>query len=403
MTITVSKSAFPEREAINLLNQRVGVKGNEVMRANTVSDVYSVLNPVMFRNRVHNGDMRIDQRNAGNAISANAAGDQWPVDRFDLYCSNANIVSMQQNQGGLTPPPGFKNYVGFTTIATGTATLVPNHLIEGYNVADLDWGLATAKICTLSFWVRSSIAGNHGGFISNQPLNRYYAYTYTINVANTWEYKTITIPGDTTGTWNKDNTRGICIFFSFRSNSNHTTLNQWYAPGSTTLGVSGCVDITQTIGATWQITGLQFEQGTVATPFEFRPYNVELAICQRYYETSFQPGNAPANGASTTAFAAGGGQNLAWAVTWGGASINMTWVPFKVPKRTTPTMSTYGNSAGQLGYLTSGTLPTTQTTTNFSANLSIAAGDANNFYLNNQLTQSVVFNLQGGWAANAEL
>ena len=326
MTVIINKPGFNLRETLTSLKRKIGIKGAELMAAETVSDVYTSLNPVMFRNRVHNGDMRIDQRNNGAAISSNAVGDQWPVDRFDLYISTANILSMQQNQGSFTPPPGFKNYVGFTTLAIGSGSAVPNHLIEGLNVADLDWGLATAKTCTLSFWVRSSVPGTHGGFITNQPLNRYYVYKYSINQANTWEYKTVTVPGDTTGTWNKDNTRGICIFFSFRGTSNHSTFNQWYAPGATTLGVSGCVDITQTVGATWCVTGLQFEQGTVATPFEHRPYGTELALCQRYFVKIGGESSISAAGSGVTT-----GTNSGWGV-----------VKYPVTMRVAPTTTLNG-------------------------------------------------------------
>lgn len=254
---------------------------------------FSLNNQPSFRNLVHNGDMRIDQRNNGNAISSNSVGDQWGVDRFGTYASVAGVVSIQQNQGGVTPPPGFSNYIGYTSLVNGfssTGVCVPNHLIEGNNVKHLRWGTSAAKPITISFWVRSSVAANnHAFFVTNQALNYYYPVFYSITAQNTWEYKTITIPGPTGGTWLTDNSRGICLFFSIGCSSNagahaQTTLNTWYAPGATTLAIAGQAQVTANTGNTWMLTGLQIEAGTVATPFEYRPIGVELALCQRYYQ-----------------------------------------------------------------------------------------------------------------------
>jgi hypothetical protein len=159
------------------------------------------------------------------------------------------------------------------------------HRIEGNNVADLAWGTANAKAVTLSFWVRSSLTGTFGGGLRNSNLSRNYVFSYSISAADTWEYKTITVPGDATGTWLTDTGIGIDLVFSMGAGPDaQLSAGLWT---STTVqvasGVTGQVNVCATSGATWQITGVQLEAGSVATPFERRPYGTELQLCQRYY------------------------------------------------------------------------------------------------------------------------
>jgi hypothetical protein len=157
--------------------------------------------------------------------------------------------------------------------------------IEGFNIADLGWGTANAKTVTLSFWVRSSLTGTFAGGLRNYDANRGYPFNYTISAANTWEYKTITIAGDTTGTWNTTNSGGIAVIFDLGSGSNYqSTVNTWGAGNY--FSTSGATSVIGTNGATWYLTGAQLEQNTSATPFERRLYGQELALCQRYF-TSF--------------------------------------------------------------------------------------------------------------------
>jgi hypothetical protein len=154
-------------------------------------------------------------------------------------------------------------------------------VIEGFNVADLGWGSADAQTVTLSFWVRSSVTGTFGGAVQNASENRAYAFTYSIAVANTWEKKTITIPGDTTGTWAKDNTQGMIINWSLGVGTTYSsTANSWAAQSS--FSATGSTALLNTLNATFYITGVQLEAGTVATPFERRSYGHELSLCQRY-------------------------------------------------------------------------------------------------------------------------
>jgi hypothetical protein len=240
-----------------------------------------------FKNRIINGAMVIDQRNAGAAISSLGATATYTVDRFYYQSGNAGRFSAQQNAGSVTPPAGFTRYLGFTSLGANTPAsgdfAVLAQAIEGFNAADLAWGTASASTVTLSFWVRSSITGTQSVAIINGSSNRSYSQTYTISAANTWEQKVITIPGDTSGTWATDNTAFALIRFPLGTgSSNLTTPGAWNASNSN--GATGTVAISATNGATFYITGVQLEKGTQATSFDYRPYGQELALCQRYYQ-----------------------------------------------------------------------------------------------------------------------
>lgn len=238
------------------------------------------------RNRIINGDMRIDQRNAG--ASSTLISGYVTVDRWRSSTNNrTSVLTIQQNAGSVTPPVGFTNYLGIT-VTTEQASLSSDtairlvHRIEGFNTADLAFGTASASSVTLSFWVRSSITGLYGVYLTNSTSDRHYVASYTINTANTWEYKTITIPGDTMGTWFTNNEIGILVGFSLvAGTSRQTTPGSWVE--SDTEAPTGQTNLTETNGATWYITGVQLEAGSVATPFENVDYGEMLRRCQRYY------------------------------------------------------------------------------------------------------------------------
>ncbi len=196
-------------------------------------------------------------------------------------------------------PTGFVNSLK-TTVTTIDSSLGASQsyflsqLIEGNNIADLDWGLSTAKTVTLSFWVKSSVTGTFGGSLENSAENRAYPFTYAISSANTWEQKSVTINGDTTGTWLTTNGVGIRLNFGWGVGSTLSgTANAWAAADY--RSATGATNLMATLSATWQITGVQLEQNTTATPFERRLYNQELANCQRYYSTSIQLGSTITN------------------------------------------------------------------------------------------------------------
>jgi hypothetical protein len=237
-----------------------------------------------FRNRIINGDMRIDQRNAGASVTP--ANFDYTLDRWRAVQTNASRFSVQQNAGSVTPPAGFTNYLGATSLSaysvTSTDVFALYQPIEGFNSADLGWGAAGAQSVTLSFWVRSSLTGSFGGVLKNSAGNRNYPFAYAISAANTWEQKTITVPGDTTGTWLTNNGIGVNVAFSIGAGAtNSATAGAWGT--ADVWQATGSVSVVGTNGATFYVTGVQLEAGSVATPFERRDYGRELMMCQRYY------------------------------------------------------------------------------------------------------------------------
>jgi len=240
-----------------------------------------------FKNRIINGGMVIDQRNAGASVTQISADLVFPVDRTNIYGSVTSKFTAQQNAGSVTPPVGFVNYLGCTSSSAYTVgssdSFWVQQRIEGYNVADLQWGTANAKTVTLSFWVRSSLTGTFGGSFQNSASDRSYPYSYTISSANTWEYKTITVAGDTTGTWiGATNGMGVKIFWGLGSGATVSNTAGAWAAGNFT-SATGATSVVGTSGATFYITGVQLEVGSTATSFDYRPYGTELALCQRYF------------------------------------------------------------------------------------------------------------------------
>jgi hypothetical protein len=238
-----------------------------------------------FKNRLINSAMVIDQRNAGASVTV-GSGNTYILDRYKATATQASKFTVQQNAGSVTPPTGFSYYSGATSSSAYTV-ISSDHFeygqnIEGYNVADLAWGTASASAITISFWVRSSLTGTFGGVVQNSAQTRSYPFSYTISSANTWEQKSITIAGDTSGTWLTTNGIGMRCTFSLGSGSTYsTTANAWAA--GEYYQPTGATSVVGTSGATFYITGVQLEKGSTATSFDYRPYGTELALCQRYY------------------------------------------------------------------------------------------------------------------------
>lgn len=288
--------------ATNASNSATSAATSASQAANSAAAVTSGL-----RNRIINGDMRIDQRNAGAAITVSPNAAKFVADRMYVVntTAGAGAFSVQQVPDA---PDGFTSSVK-VTCTTAQAALGANdffsfqHRIEGANVADFGFGTAAAKTVTVSFLVKASVAGTYGFSVTNHNGTRSYTTSYTIGSANTWEYKTITLPGDTAGTWLKDTIGyGFNAYFGLGMGSTYVapTNNAWttgyYTP-------SGAENVMSAVGRAWQITGLQVEPGTVATPFERRPYGLELALCQRYYAAGVGFG-AQGYASSTTSLSA---------------------------------------------------------------------------------------------------
>jgi len=276
------------------------------------------------RNRIINGAMVIDQRNGGAAVSISSAGNTYVIDRWRANASGGGVFSLQQST---TAPAGFINSL-LATVTTADASVVSGDFyhvrqtIEGFNFADASFGTSDAKPVTLSFWVRNSLTGTFTATLRNNAGNRGYVATYTINSANTWEHKEITITGDTTGTWPTDNTGSVIVNFNL-GHGDTQTVGSWQ--GSVNEGASGMTQWISTLGATFYLTGVQLEVSDIATPFEHIPYSDQLARCQRYYTIT---------GAAYS--------------TWGNSSGYATWsADFPVEMRAAPTLTRY-NSGGTI-------------------------------------------------------
>lgn len=286
VTFALNAPAVGATLPLQINSSLVSNTDGSVLTSKLVTGMVVTDSSLMFRNRIINGDMKIDQRNAGAAVTiSNTAAITYVVDRFYGYGSVSSKFSLQRNAGAVTPPAGFTNYLGATSLSAYTAVSGDEFSlgqgIEGFNIADLAWGTASAQSVTISFWVRSSLTGTFACAARNSATTRSYVFTYSISVANTWEYKTVTIPGDTSGTWLTDNGAGMYLSFSLGAGATKsTTAGSWQA--GTFIHATGATSLVGTSGATLYITGVQLESGSVATPFERRPIGTELQLCQRY-------------------------------------------------------------------------------------------------------------------------
>lgn len=321
---------------LQVAESAVSVTGTLAVNSNNIS----ADNGLGFRNRIINGACLVNQRLAGT-ISLGAAF-SFSADRWSAYEETDGTATFQISTA--TPPAGFAKFQRYT-VTSADATLAATqraliqYIIEGSDVADLDWGLSTAKTITLSFYVRSSVAGAYSGNLSNSAANRCYPFSYTIDAANTWERKTVTIAGDTSGTWLTDNGIGVRIRFTLGSGSSLVgTAGAWGA--SFVDGVTGTTNLMATNGATFDMTGLQFEVGSVATPFERRAFVDELVRCQRYYEKSYDYATAPA------AVTASGSVYLA---RYNASASDYGTVYYKVNKRAAVHPTMYSPSTGASG------------------------------------------------------
>ena len=297
------------------------------------------------KNLIINGDMMIDQRNAAASATSNTS--VYMVDRFEFQMSS--VTNVQTYQQVTDAPAGFNKSLKITNNSTTQSKAAgvlctPRQKIEGFNTAHLNWGTANAQTVTVSFWVKASVTGTYPVALTNDDFTRSFVTNYTVSVANTWEKKTVTITGDTSGTWTIDNSTGINVMFSLDTGSTYqTTADSWQAGNY--RGTSSDVHFLANASATWQITGVQLEANTTATPFENLMYSQQLALCQRYYYI-------PAQGVNSEI-------NVGWYYnsTWLSSAIDMP-VPMRVkPTLTDTTGSSYytmyrNNTADALDSLT---------------------------------------------------
>ena len=257
------------------------VAGSNTLTLPATTQTLATQNALGVRNRIINGDMRIDQRNAG--VSVTVTANTYTLDRW--FAISPTVSSKYSVIQSSTAPSNFTNSLLITSLSAYTLGASDRctiaQIIEGNMLADLGWGTSSAKTITISFQVRSSLTGTFGGAVQNNTVTRSYPFTYTINSANTWETKTITISGDTTGTWETGTSAGIQLHFGIGVGSTYSgTADAWASADY--RSASSVTNILGTSGATFYITGVQLEVGDTATSFEHRPYDMELARCQRY-------------------------------------------------------------------------------------------------------------------------
>jgi len=306
-----------------IIDGTAGVTFNDASIQNTAATGFG------FKNRIINGAMVIDQRNAGASVGTGSGNDVYTLDRWQAVYGANNKYTIQRST---TTAAGFINSLLVTSsAATSTGAGDIYHIgqtIEGFNIADLGWGAAGAQTVTLSFLVRSSLTGTFGGALQNSANNRSYPFTFTVSAANTFEYKTVTIAGDTSGTWLTDSGSGIKVRFNLGSGSTYSgTAGAW--AGADYRSATGATSVLATNGATFYITGVQLEKGSTATSFDYRPYGTELALCQRYFET--------------------GTYNLVGPYSYGTNSTIRAMVFYKVSKRTASPTFTFNDNNGNTG------------------------------------------------------
>lgn len=357
------------------INGTSGVTFNDASSQNTSA----FTGGFAMRNRIINGAQVINQRNATVTAASTFVTDRWQVDNL----TTSGAVSFAQNS---TAPAGFTNSLKIT-VTTADAAVAASDIvefrqwIEGYNTADFSFGSASAGTFTISFWVNSSVTGTYGVSFRNSAADRVYVSTYTVNAANTWEQKTITVAGDTTGTWLTDNGRGLGIAFCVMGGSNFQgTANAWGSTNNRTT--SAQANLLATINNTFYITGVQLEKGSTATNFDYRPIGTELALCQRYFEKSYTQDTVPGATGQSGYITSTIGTN-----TMLSAQSHCT-IFFAVEKRTsTPTMTCYGFSGG------------TSVVSNGSSGVNLAA---NSGILNSRGTRNASFyNNAGSQATNS--
>jgi hypothetical protein len=325
-------------------NITLDTAGNVTGGANLVATGMPYGSSSFLRNRIINGNFVISQYNGTN--STTAVDSTYFIDRWRPVSSAASKFTVQQNAGSVTTPVGFPNYLGCTsssayTVGASEAFAVGQY-VEGFNWADLAWGTANAKTVTLSFQVYSSLTGTFGGCLQNSATNYSYPFSYSVGSANTWTSISVTIAGPTAGTWiGSTNGVGVRLYFSLGAGSTYSgTAGSWSA--STLFAPTGAKSVVGTSGATFYITGVQLEQGSVATPFERPLIGKQISDCQRYYCKTFSLGTAPGNNVTSTGALKGASRNGST------TEPSANW-KFPVSMRTEPTVTLYNTGSGTAG------------------------------------------------------
>ena len=325
--------------SIKLATTQTGVNITGICTATSFSgDGSSLTNlstPLSNRNMIINGAAMISQRLGSSTYNLTGATDYFVADRFRCWAVGGGSLTIQQSSDA---PAGFQNSLMFTVNTADADALSQNgtyyimqQRIEGYNTRRLNLGQSNAQSSTLSFYVKSDVQGTYCVMLNNRAQNRCYTKEFTVSSADTWEYKTLTYPGDTTGTWLHNNLDGVQLNWCLASGSNYQgTANQWNTAWRD--HTSNQVNFMATSGNKIRFTGIQLEKGTTATEFEHRDYGEELARCQRYFYR-----------VSTTASGTGQYKHIGTMQYYGGAHPYGKMLDLPVPMRVIPTGSHIGD------------------------------------------------------------
>jgi hypothetical protein len=348
-----------------------------------------------MKNRIINGAMVISQAANGATINppVSTGTGNYPVDRFYVAVSQTSkLTTAQASTSGAALAAGFNKCTNVTVTSAYTVgaseVFVLQQRIEGYNVADLVFGTASAKTITLSFWVNCSVTGAFGGVVLGASGTRSYPFSYTVNAANTWEQKTVTIAGCTDGTWVTNNGNGMLLAWSLGVGSTFTTTANAWATGEY-YNSTGGQSLVATNGATWNITGVQLEVGSSATSFDYRQYGTELMLCQRYYQTCYDIGQTPGSNVGT-------GIQFSWASA-NTASIAGGAVTLSTSMRTIPSVTIYdrvGNAGKATGFSQGA---------NATENVSLNSVDYNTRYIWPRFYANGYYGMGFNYVASAEL
>jgi len=402
MTVNVSKPAINLREKLAELDKPTGIAGEAMLRAETPQEQFNLIG-AGHRNLVYNGAMQVWQR----GTSFTNLDYEYGADRWQVYQNGTGTLDVDRSTDA---PSGFPYSMKITCGTADTSIGATdfggfNQLLEAQDIACTGLGTSGAKGLTLSFWVKSNVAGQYS-VVFRQPNTTvdYYAVTYTVDSPSTWEYKTVYMAPDTSvGNWTlTGNGIGFEVTWNLWVGSTYgtTTTNTWVG-NSNKIGVTGGVNFASSTSNEFYITGVQLELGKVATPFEHRSYGEELALCKRYFQKSTEQSINPANGPNTTSFASSMGNtlNLVPVAIWSQAA----HIYLPVEMRAAPTMTRYGNSQGYWGYLSVGTAgPSGLSSINFHQNVYIG-GTPKTVYVNNQVSTNPMWGAKGMWEADAEL
>ena len=299
------------------------VAGSHTLTLPATTQTVATQNALGVRNLIINGDMNIAQR--GTSATGKTTSGYYTCDRWYNVFSGAGTWTFTQDTD-VPSGQGFSSSLKMdcTTANASIAAADSFQLhtrFEGQNLQHLKKGTSNAETITLSFWVKSNKTGTYQVNLDDRDNTRIIGKTYSVDAANTWEKKTLTFAGDTTGAFDNDNNNSLRLIWWFASGSNYNTGSvptSWEATDTTDIAAGLTVNLADSTSNYINITGVQLEVGDTATPFEHRPYDMELARCQRYYENN------------------GGGNNSIWSGYCTNGNTYYLGIPFKVTKRTTP-------------------------------------------------------------------